>query len=95
MGIAAFISQCWTVTTTALATDIIPQSSVGGVAGMMGTAGGIGAAAFSQLTGTTVRDFGFTPAFVLAALLIPMAVLLLMFLLRVSKVEMNPQSRAA
>lgn len=86
MGLMAFLSQCWTVTTAALATDIIPQSSVGAVAGMMGTAGGVGAAFCSQFTGAAVRDFGFAPTFVLAALLLPAAVPMLVFLLRASAV---------
>jgi len=86
MGLIAFISQCWTITTTTLATDLFPRSSVGAVAGMMGTAGGLGGAVFSQLIGTTVHRFGFTPAFVLAALLMPIAVLLLMALLRTQRV---------
>ena len=82
MGLIAFVSQCWTITTTALATDIFPRSSVGAIAGMMGTAGGLGAVAFSQIIGTTVHLFGFAPAFVFAALLMPAAVSLLMMILR-------------
>jgi ACS family hexuronate transporter-like MFS transporter len=82
MGLIAFVSQCWTITTTALATDIFPRSSVGAIAGMMGTAGGLGAVAFSQIIGTTVHLFGFAPAFVFAALLMPAAVSLLMLILR-------------
>ncbi len=46
MGLLAFISQCWTTNVAALATDIFPPSSVGMVAGMLGTAGGLGAAVF-------------------------------------------------
>ena len=57
----------------------------GMVAGMMGTAGGIGAAAFSQAAGTTIRDHGFTFAFVLAASLIPAAGTMLVLLLRPSE----------
>jgi ACS family hexuronate transporter-like MFS transporter len=91
MGVIAFISQCWTITTTALATDIFPRSSVGAIAGMMGTAGGLGAVAFSQLTGATVHHFGFAPAFVLAALLLPVAVFLLTMLLRAYRNASAPQ----
>jgi ACS family hexuronate transporter-like MFS transporter len=82
MGLVAFVSQCWTTTTTALATDIFPESSVGAIVGMMGTAGGIGGAAFAQVTGSTVHHLGFAPTFVFAALLIPIGVFLLKALLR-------------
>jgi ACS family hexuronate transporter-like MFS transporter len=82
MGLVAFVSQCWTTTTTALATDIFPKSSVGAIVGMMGTAGGIGGAAFAQIIGSTVHHHGFAPAFVFAALLTPIAVILLLTLLR-------------
>jgi ACS family hexuronate transporter-like MFS transporter len=82
MGLVAFVSQCWTTTTTALATDIFPKSSVGAIVGMMGTAGGMGGAAFAQVAGSTVHHFGFAPAFVFAALLTPIAVFLLAALLR-------------
>jgi ACS family hexuronate transporter-like MFS transporter len=98
MGVIAFASQCWTTTTTALATDIFPRSSVGAIVGMMGTAGGLGGAAFAQITGATVRNFGFRPAFAMAALLVPLGFLLLMALLRgqdVSVQQRSPQTVAA
>jgi ACS family hexuronate transporter-like MFS transporter len=98
MGVIAFASQCWTTTTTALATDIFPRSSVGAIVGIMGTAGGIGGAAFAQITGATVRDFGFKPAFVMAALLVPVGFLLLLALLKGQNVTVHepaPESVAA
>jgi ACS family hexuronate transporter-like MFS transporter len=91
MGLVAFVSQCWTITTAALATDIFPISEVGTITGMMGTAGGVGAVAFSQITGATAHFFGFAPAFVSAALLMPVAVLLLVLLLRVQRPASAPK----
>lgn len=81
IGIMAFASQCWTTTTTALATDVLPRSVVGMIVGLMGTAGGIGGAGFAAITGRIVRHSGYTPAFLLAALLVPAAFLLLFALL--------------
>lgn len=95
MGIVAFVSQCWTITTSALATDVFPRSSIGMVAGMMGTAGGIGAAVFSQAAGTAIRHVGFAPAFVFAVLLMPGAASLLVLLLRSGRGTVNPQTIAA
>jgi ACS family hexuronate transporter-like MFS transporter len=95
MGLVAFVSQCWTVTTSALAADVFPRSDVGMVAGMMGTAGGIGAATFSQAAGTTIRDHGFTLAFVLAASLMPVAATMLVLLLRSGQRTPAPQAIAA
>jgi ACS family hexuronate transporter-like MFS transporter len=91
MGLVAFVSQCWTITTAALATDIFPISEVGTITGMMGTAGGVGAVAFSQITGATAHFFGFALAFVSAALLMPVAVLLLVLLLRVQRPASAPK----
>ena len=81
MGLLAFISQSWTTNIAALATDIFPRSIVGAIAGMLGTAGGLGAAAFSQGIGKIVHSFGFSPVFVLAAVLMPIAVTILAVLL--------------
>jgi MFS transporter, ACS family, hexuronate transporter len=82
LALLAFVSQCWTTTTSALAADIFPGSSMGAIAGMMGTAGGLGAAAFSQMTGTVIVSIGYGSAFVLVALLLPIAAGLLVLLLR-------------
>jgi ACS family hexuronate transporter-like MFS transporter len=95
MGIVAFVSQCWTITTSALAADIFPRSSIGMVAGMMGTAGGLGAAAFSQTAGNAIHAMGYAPAFVLAALLLPAAATLLVMLLRPGGRAVNAQTIAA
>ena len=92
MGLIAFASQCWTTTTTALAADIFPRSSVGAIVGMMGTAGGVGGAVFAQITGATVQNFGFRPAFVMAALLVPVGFLLLMALLKNHGVTIHRRS---
>ena len=48
---------------------------------------------FSQFTGAAVRDFGFAPTFVFAALLLPTAVLMLVFLLRASAVAASEKVR--
>ena len=82
MGLVAFISQCWTVSTSALAADVFPSVEVGTIAGMMGTAGSLGAAVFSQYAGTAIRAVGFGPTFVWVSLLMPVAALLLLLLMR-------------
>jgi ACS family hexuronate transporter-like MFS transporter len=82
MGLIAFVSQCWTITTSALASDMFPRSDLGIIAGMMGTAGGIGAAIFSQTIGIVIRSRGFASAFAFAAVLMPIAALLLVTMLR-------------
>ncbi len=91
MGLIAFISQCWTTTTAVLATDIFPQSSVGRITGMTGTAGGLGATVFSQLSGKTLHSFGFAPVFASAALLVPAALILLVLMLRSSQPALTAQ----
>jgi ACS family hexuronate transporter-like MFS transporter len=95
MGIVAFVSQCWTITTSALAADVFPRSELGMVAGMMGTAGGMGAAVFSQGAGSAIHVMGYAPAFVLAALLMPAAAALLVLLLRPRRTAINARTIAA
>jgi MFS transporter, ACS family, aldohexuronate transporter len=89
----AFLTQCWSTNTAALASDIFPSSSVGSVTGMMGTAGGLGGILFAQVLGVLILHVGYASAFVAAAMLHPAATItLLMFLNRKRKRQHEPIS---
>lgn len=80
--LATFLCQCWSTNIATLAADLLPASSTGTVVGMMGTAGSLGGVLFAQSLGLLIGRFGYPPAFLLAALLHPVAACMLVLLLR-------------
>ena len=93
LGLLAFASQCWSTNTVALAADLTPTEQVGSLVGLMGTAGGLGGALFSQITGSALRHAGFGITFVFAGLLLPVAISLLLALLPAEKRAAKPMSQ--
>ena len=81
-GLAAFLCQCWSTNVATLAADVTPRTATASVIGMMGTAGSLGGALFSQLLGLVISRFGYPFAFLLAATLHPLAAMTLILLLR-------------
>ncbi len=77
-----FLSQAWSTNIATLNADLSGREDTGTVMGMMGTAGGIGGIIFSQIVGFTIARFGYSSAFILAALLLPAAALTLFLILR-------------
>jgi ACS family hexuronate transporter-like MFS transporter len=85
-SMAMFGHQFWSTILQTLATDIFPSRVVGSVAGLMGAVGSVGAMLFNLLVGLILtRYHNYSPAFIIAGLLYPFA-LLLIFLL-IPKVE--------
>ena len=80
--LVAFLTQCWSTNTSALAADLLPSTAVGTAAGMMGTAGSLGGALFTQALAVMISAFGYPAAFALAAVLHPLAALTLFLFLR-------------
>ncbi|MCI0389168.1 MAG: MFS transporter [Acidobacteria bacterium] len=83
----AFLTQCWATNTSALTADTFPGAETGTVAGMMGTAGSLGGILFAQLLGVAIAAFGYSSAFVLGAVMHPLAVVLLLLLFRATRNE--------
>jgi MFS transporter, ACS family, hexuronate transporter len=81
----AMLTQAWATTTAALCADLIPNHSTATVFGMMGMAGSLAGAFFAQLLGIVIQNFGYPAAFCLAAVLHPIAALILHFALRPSR----------
>lgn len=78
----AFLTQCWATNTSALTADTFVHGETGTVAGMMGTAGSLGGVLFTQLLGVTINAFGYSSAFVLGAIMHPIAATLVVLLYR-------------
>ncbi len=78
----AFLTQCWATNTSALTADTFAPAETGTVAGMMGTAGSLGGVLFTQLLGIAIGAFGYSSAFVLGAIMHPIAATLVLVLYR-------------
>jgi len=77
-----FLCQAWSTNIATLSADLTDRAETGTVMGLMGTAGSLGGLAFAQLLGLTIGAFGYTSAFVMAAVLHPIALLTLFGFLR-------------
>ena len=77
-----FLCQAWSTNMATLAADLSERRETATVMGMMGTAGSLGGLIFAQVLGVTIGLFGYTSAFGMAALMHPIALLILFVLLR-------------
>lgn len=69
ISLAGFAHQTLSVTMITMATDLFPRNEVGTVAGMAGTCANLGILIFTLVLGQTVNQIGYTPVFVLLAVL--------------------------
>jgi ACS family hexuronate transporter-like MFS transporter len=80
--LVTLLCQCAATNMATLAIDLMPRQETASVIGMMGTAGSLGGVLFSQVLGIVIGGFGYPSAFMLAAVLHPIAMLTLFALLR-------------
>ncbi|MBZ2184279.1 MAG: MFS transporter [Bryobacter sp.] len=80
--LVAMLTQAWSTNTASLCADLIPNESTATVFGLMGMAGSLAGAFFAQILGLVISTFGYPAAFVLAAMLHPIAALILRYSLR-------------
>jgi MFS transporter, ACS family, hexuronate transporter len=80
IAIVLFGFQMWISNVQTLPSDLFPQSAVGTVAGMSGTAAGISSLFFNLCTGWIVTHFGYSIVLILAGLLAPIGALVLFLL---------------
>jgi len=83
---AMFGHQAFSTLMQTLTADLFPSSTVGSVAGLVGAAGSMGGVAFNFLVGILLTHFSYTPVFLIAGLLHPIAFLVVLGLVR--KVEL-------
>ncbi len=79
---AFFAHQFWSANVQTLAADIFPASVVGSVEGLLGSAGSFGGMLFGLLVGWLVTHQGYAPVFLMAGLLHPIALLLILAVVR-------------
>jgi len=69
ISLAGFAHQTLSVTMITMATDLFPRNEVGTVAGMAGTCANLGILIFTFELGQRVDQIGYTPVFILLAVL--------------------------
>jgi ACS family hexuronate transporter-like MFS transporter len=80
--VIAFLCQAWSTNMATLVPDLTSRSETASVMGMLGTSGSLGGIAFAQVLGVSIGLFGYSSAFVMAAVLHPLSLLMLFVLLR-------------
>ena len=84
---AMFGHQAFSTLMQTLTADMFPSSIVGSVAGLVGAAGSLGGVAFNVVVGLLLTHYNYSPVFIVAGILHPLAFLVIMVLIR--KVEMQ------
>ena len=88
---AMFGHQAFSTLMQTLTADLFPSSSVGSVAGLVGAAGSMGGVVFNFFVGIMLTHYSYTPVFLIAGILHPLAFLVILFMIK--KVTMQPISQ--
>jgi ACS family hexuronate transporter-like MFS transporter len=80
ISIVLFGFQMWISNVQTLPSDIFPQSAVGSIAGMGGTAAGISSLLFNLCTAALIARFGYSVVLTIAGVLAPLGALFLFLL---------------
>jgi ACS family hexuronate transporter-like MFS transporter len=88
MTLVLFAYQFWVNNVQAIPGDVFPSRAVGGVFGLGGSAAGLGSLLAMLGTGWTAQHFSFTPVFIAAALMGPLAATALLLL--VGRIPQSP-----
>jgi ACS family hexuronate transporter-like MFS transporter len=90
---AMFGHMCFATLLQTLTADIFPSEVVGSIAGLMGGVGSFGGMLFNLVIAASLAHYGtYTPVFVMAGLMHPLAfVLLLVIVRRVDRLTSGPQ----
>ena len=79
---AMFAHQFWSANLQTLPADLFPSRVVGSVEGLLGCAGAFGGMLFGLLVGWLVEREGYAPAFLMAGLMHPLALLVILVTVR-------------
>lgn len=82
---AMFGHQAFSTLMQTLTADLFPSSVVGSVAGLVGAAGSLGGVAFNFIVGLLLTHFSYSPVFIIAGILHPVAFIFIAIMIR--KVE--------
>jgi len=80
--VIAFLCQAWSINMATLVPDLTSRNETASVMGLLGTSGSLGGIVFAQVLGVSIGIFGYSSAFVMAAVLHPLSLLMLFVLLR-------------
>jgi len=80
--VVAFLCQAWSTNMATLVPDLTAPGETASVMGLLGTAGSVGGIVFAQVLGFSIGLFGYSSAFVLAAILHPLSLVVLLAMLR-------------
>ena len=95
MAVVLFGFQVWINNLQTLPSDFFPSSAVGSVFGLGGAAAALASVLFTWGTGHVVDAFGYTPVFVVAAVLGPLGLIVTLLLAgRIGRVTL-PETRTA
>jgi MFS transporter, ACS family, hexuronate transporter len=96
MSVVLFGFQVWINNLQTLPSDFFPGNAVGSVFGLGGAAAALASVLFTYGTGHAVDSFGYTPIFVIAALLGPLgAIVTLLLAGRIRRVTITAKERTA
>jgi ACS family hexuronate transporter-like MFS transporter len=96
MSIVLFGFQVWINNLQTLPSDFFPNNAVGSVFGLGGAAAALASVLFTYGTGHAVDSFGYTPVFVIAALLGPLGLVVTLVLAgRIGRVTLTAKERLA
>ena len=93
MTAVLFAYQFWVNNVQAIPSDVFPSRAVGGVFGLGGSAAGLSSLLVTLGAGWTAQHFSFTPVFVAAALMGPLAAMALLLL--VGRIPQSPLALAS
>ena len=79
VSLATFAHQSWSTNMLTLPADMFPSNVVASVSGLSGTGAACGGMLFTLLTGYLVDHFSYAPVFTLAAVMHPIAAMVLVF----------------
>jgi MFS transporter, ACS family, hexuronate transporter len=82
IAVMAFVAFSWFINTAAIIPDLFPETVVGSVLGLMGTAGTAAGVLFSMLVGFLVTHYSYTPVFILVGIMHLLASLILVLLMK-------------
>jgi len=87
--LVVFLTQVWATNIATLTSELLPLSETGAVIGMMGTLGSLGGVLFAEVLGVLIVRSGYPAAFVVAACLYPVAVVVFTSLVRFQPVPLS------
>ena len=90
----AFLCQAWSTNMATLVPDLVPRRETASVMGLLGTAGSVGGMLFAQVLGYSIALFGYSSAFIMAAVLHPLSLCLLYIFLKPTLKAAPPRVRA-